>query len=291
MATHTIEAAPTRGNAAVRDRTFRDAAESYIRAGGEAKYLDRIIAALGDRPLGDIHPYDVREMAETIYPTQSAATRNRQALTPARAVMLHAYERGWCPPIRIRAFRQDRPRQRRPASPLWLHLFCRQADRDGLAHLSALVLTMATTGARISEATALRWSEVDLATRSILLLKTKTSRNSVRSLTDEVVERLRLMRDGRPAEERVFRYASRYGVNERIRAVCERAGIPNKPPHTCGRHTFATTSMELGIDIATAMKAGDWRSSRVFLETYVHPRINAGRLVADRLNGAVAAEL
>lgn len=32
------------------------------------------------------------------------------------------------------------------------------------------------------------------------------------------------------------------------------------------------------------MMAGDWKSSSVFLETYVHPRMNAGRMVADRFN-------
>lgn len=31
------------------------------------------------------------------------------------------------------------------------------------------------------------------------------------------------------------------------------------------------------------MEAGDWKSSTVFLETYVHTR-NAGRTVADRFN-------
>lgn len=92
------------------------------------------------------------------------------------------------------------------------------------------------------------------------------------------------MQAGRSRGDRVFRYTSRFSVSERIRAVCRRAEIPYKSPHLCGRHTFATTAIELGIDIGTAMAAGEWRSSKVFLETYVHPRINAGRLVADRMN-------
>lgn len=39
------------------------------------------------------------------------------------------------------------------------------------------------------------------------------------------------------------------------------------------------------------MRAGGWKSSQIFLETYVHPRSNAGRLVADRMNLNAAAEL
>ncbi len=31
-------------------------------------------------------------------------------------------------------------------------------------------------------------------------------------------------------------------------------------------------------------EAGDWKSSSIFLETYVHPRRNAGRVVADNFN-------
>ena len=272
-------------------RTFADAAASYLASGGEARYLAPIVAHLGDRPIRAIYPYDLREMAERLYPTASGATRNRQALTPARAVMLHAYDRGWCDLIRIKSFKVDRPKRKRPASQIWLHSFCRQAERDGLPHLAGLVLFMATTGARISEAIALRWSEVDLTGRTALLIKTKTGTNSTRYLTDDVAERLRGLQAGRGRQDRVFRYSSRFSVSERLKAVCRRADIPYKSPHLCGRHTFATTAIELGVDIGTAMAAGEWRSSKVFLETYVHPRANAGRLVADRFNLYGLAEM
>ncbi|MDR3495348.1 MAG: site-specific integrase [Ancalomicrobiaceae bacterium] len=265
-------------------RTFSDAAASHVAGGGEAKYLPPIAAYFGGRPLGEIYPYDVRQMAETLYPNHSGATRNRQAITPARAVMYHASDRGWCRPIRIRSFKTDGPKRKRPASALWLNLFCRQCLHDRLPHVAALVLFMATTGARISEAIALRWSDVDLTARTALLIKTKTTGNSMRYLTDEVAERLRGLQDGQRRDARAFRYTSRFSVAERIKAVCRRAEIPYKSPHLCGRHTFATTAIDLGVDIGTAMAAGEWRSSKVFLETYVHPRASAGRLVADRMN-------
>jgi integrase len=262
--------------------TFETAAASYIEHGGERRYLDPIIAYFKGRPLSSIHPFDIRTMAEALYPVQSNSTRNRQAVTPARAVLMHGYERGWCNLIRVKRFKQARPNRPKPASPVWLHTFARQCDKDGLPHLAAIVLFMAQSGARISEAVALCWSEVDLTARTALLLKTKTSTNSMRFLTDDLVGRLRDLRGHANASDRVFRYTSRHSVNERIRAVCGRAGIPHKPPHTCGRHTFATRAIELGMDVRTTMAAGDWRSSSVFLETYVHPRANAGRIVADR---------
>lgn len=289
MAFDIIEAAPERGNVTVfptNNHTFRETAAYYRANGGESRYLDAIIEYFGDRPLRSIFPFDVRQMAEQLYPTQSGATRNRQAITPARAVILHGYERGWCDLIRIRRFKEDRPKRKTPANAVWLALFTRQADRDDLPHVSAIVLFMATTGARISEAINLRWRDVDLSARTALLTKTKTTVNSLRYMTDEVAERLRRLKGNAQPDDRVFRYTRRHAVNERIAAVCKRAEIPYKSPHLCGRHTFATTAIEMGCDIRTTMAAGEWKSSSVFLEIYVHPRVDAGKMIADSFNHA-----
>ncbi len=265
---------------------FRTAAESYIQHGGEARYLAPICAYFGDTPIEQLTPFDFKQMALAILPSHSGATRNRQALTPAKAVMFHAYERGWAPLMRISAFKAEPPKRKSPASTVWLQLFVRQCDGDGLDHLAALVLFMSQTGARVSEAVRLCWPEVDFPGRRVVLLKTKTGKNSMRFLTDALVQRLRILAANALPGDRVFRYTSRYSVNERIAAVCARAGISYKSSHACGRHSFATNAMIMGIDIATAMQAGDWRSSRVFIETYVHTP-NAGRNLADRFNATI----
>lgn len=261
--------------------TFRGAAESYLEHGGERRYLPPIIEHFGDTPIAAITPFDVKQMALALYPDAGNSTRNRQALTPARAVIIHAYERGWCNLMRLTRFRQEPPKRKSPASAAWLQLFVRQCDRDRLPHLAALVLFMTHTGARISEAVRLYWPQVDIIGRRVVLLKTKTGSNSERSLTDELVGRLRAL--SQSPGERVFRYTSRYSVNERIRAVCGRAGITYKSPHVCGRHSFATNAMAMGADVKSAMEAGDWKSSAVFIEIYVHAP-NASRRVADHFN-------
>lgn len=265
--------------------TFESAAASYTEHGGEDRYLAKIIAHFADTPLAEITPFDVRQMAIALYPDASGSTRNRCAVTPARAVLSHAYDRGWCPLMRIRRFKSDAPTRKNPASPAWLQIFVRQCDIDRLPHLAALVLFMTMTGARISEAVRLCWNEVDLMSRTAVLLITKTSRNSRRFLPDELADRMRALAGNlaNPAA-RVFRYTSRYSVNERIKAVCFRAGLSYKSPHLCGRHSFATNSLALGSDIRETMEAGDWKSSTIFLEIYVHAK-NAGRRVADRFNG------
>lgn len=264
--------------------TFAAAAESYLQHGGEARYLPPIIEYFGDeKPLAEIAPFDIKQMAIALLPTQSNTTRNRAVLTPARAVMIHGYERGWCALMRLSRFKQDAPKRKSPASPAWLHLFARQCDLDGLPHVAALVLFMAQTGARVSEAVRLEWKDVDLIGRRAVLLRTKTDRNSMRHMTDELCGRLRQMAAEAAPHDRVFRYKARDPVNERIAAVCHRAGISYKSSHSCGRHSFATNAMAMGADVKTAMEAGGWKSSAVFLETYVHSP-NAGRLVADRFN-------
>jgi len=265
-------------------KTFEQAAASYLEHGGDNRYLPRIVEYFGDRPLASIFPFDLHQMATVLYPDVLNSTRNRQALTPARAVIIHGYERGWCNAIRLRKFKEDPPTRKLPASPTWLHAFARQCGKDGLPHVAALVLFMAQTGARVSEAVALRWSEVDIANRRVLLLRTKTGVNSPRFLTDELAMRLHQLQIDCRSDDRVFRYACRHSVNERIKAVCRRAEISYKSSHACGRHSFATNAIDNGIDIKMAMQAGDWKSVEVFLGTYVTPRQNAGRIVADRFN-------
>ncbi|WP_052951406.1 tyrosine-type recombinase/integrase [Devosia soli] len=265
-------------------QTFEAAAASYIRHGGSNRFLDRVMPHLGSIPVDEIVPFDIKSLAQTLLPDQGGATRNRQVITPIRAVLLHAYERGWCAPIRLRRFKEDPPAKKSPASPIWLHLFVRQCDQDGgLDHLAALVMFMSHTGARVTESINLRVGDVDLAGRRAMLVRTKTDRHSERALTDALARRMAPLLLGRDGDERVFRYVSRFGVNDRIEAVCRRAGIEYKSSHACGRHSFATNAIAMGADVKSTMVAGGWKTTSIFLNTYVH-RKDAGRLVADRFN-------
>lgn len=267
-------------------RTFAEAAASYVASGGDGRYLPPLVARLGPVPLSELAPFDIRQLAEQLYPDRKGATKNRCALTPARAVINHAYDRGWCGLMRIKRFKEEKPVRRGYATPVWLHLFLRQCQTDNLPHLAALVLFMAQTAARVSEAIRVCWGHVNLANRQVLLERTKTEQNAIRSLTDELVARfteLQYRFQPKP-EDRVFRFTNRHSVSERIKAVCRRAEIEYKPPHTCGRTTFANMAMDLGMDVKTAMAAGGWVSSPIFLDTYVRTRKNAGRIVADRFN-------
>src|SRR5262249_42479584 len=86
--------------------TFASAALSYLESGGSKRCLDPIIRHFGTTSLARVDQDAIDRMARKLYPNASDATRNRQAYTPASAVMTHAAKRGWCArPI------LERPRQ------------------------------------------------------------------------------------------------------------------------------------------------------------------------------------
>jgi len=212
-----------------------------------------------------------------LFPNASGATRNREAITPARAVINHASGRDWCAPLRVRQFATVKPR-RSARGRYWHDAFMKQADSDGLYHLSAALLFMAQTGARVSEAAALLPDHLDLNNRIALLAKTKNDAWEPRHLTTELVARianLDLIHD-RP----VFGYASRHGIYRRMRAVCRRAGLEWSSPHEAGRHSFASQALELGASVRQAMDAGGFKSARLFLETYAHSLGEGGKVAA-----------
>lgn len=250
-------------------RTFEEAALHYMTHGGERRFLAPLIKHFKGRAIGSIKPGEIREAALALFPQAQPATRNRQGIIPARAVINHAHELGWCNPIKVSLFPAPKSRKHKPVDRKWLKAFMAQADADGLPHLSAIVLFMNQTGARVSEAVRLTGAHVDLARRIAVLERTKTDEMSVRHLTAELALRLGAL--GLSDDQPVFRYTDPKAVTRRMKAVAERAKIPARTSHSAGRHSFGTNAMTVpGASVKAAMDAGGWKSARLFLETYVH---------------------
>lgn len=273
-------------------RLFEEAATSYMEQGGEKRYLTPIIKHFKGRAVGTIKPAELRAAAIKIYPLASSATRNRQAIVPARAVINHAHDLGWCGAMRVKMPKVVKSTKHKPVDRTWLDSFLAQADADKLAHLAACVLFMNQTGARVSEAIGVMGEHVDLTNRIAVLEKTKTEEWSPRYLTAELVARMAGL--GIQEGERVFSYTDRSAVNRRIKAVCARAKIAPRSTHSAGRHSFGTNAMAVDKpDIKAAMDAGGWKSAKLFLETYVHSN-EAGRSLADKFdkqNGKIGTVL
>jgi len=67
--------------------TFASAALSYLENDGSKRFLEPVIKHFGTTPLAQIGQDAIDRMARKLYPNASDATRNRQAYTPASAVM------------------------------------------------------------------------------------------------------------------------------------------------------------------------------------------------------------
>lgn len=268
--------------------TFEEAAASYLKTGsGEPHLLVGILRHFGGRMVGSIRPAEVREMALALYPKAAPATRNRQAITPARAVINHAHELGWCGAIRVRSFPVPKSNKHTPVDDEWMRAFLAESDRSGLYHLSAAVMFMNMTGARVAEAVNLTWQYVDLEARTAMLAKTKTEEWSLRYMPAVLADRIAALDRGGP-NGRVFKYTHPKSVNYIVARVCKRAGISIRTSHSFGRHSFATNAIAMGVDVKSAMVAGGWKSSKLFIEVYVDPK-DAQSSVARMIDARRAA--
>lgn len=262
-------------------RTFEEAAASYMKQGGERRFLAPIIKYFKGRLVASIKPAELRAMANIVYAGKAPSTKNRQAIVPARAVIMHAHDMGWCGAIKAKQFDVPKSRKHKAVDRDWIDAFMAEADRSKLPHLSAIVLFMHQTGARVSEAVRLTGEHVDLGRRVVVLERTKTDEWSPRVLTAELVGRI--SRLGIKAGEPVFGYTDPKAVNRVMKRVAKRAGIEQLSTHSAGRHSFATNALKAGSDIKDAMDAGGWKSAKLFMETYVHTD-KAGQNVAARFD-------
>ena len=150
--------------------TFAQAVAIYLDAGKSERFLAPLVRHFKDTTLREIKPGAITQAAVALYPRGSAATRNRQAIAPAAAVINHAAEAGLCPPIRVRRFKVQKTI--RPFADLeWIEAFSDAAAPK----LSALAWFMFLTGARIGSATKLRWEDVDLVAGSVIARKPKAA--------------------------------------------------------------------------------------------------------------------
>jgi integrase len=260
--------------------TFAQAAIAYRAAGKPTRFLERIEDYWKDTLVRDISPGAIRSAALALYSLASAATRNRQAIVPMQAVINHAAESELCPRIRVKRYRIE-TKSKIPATLEW----CQALMTKASPHVGALALFMFLTGARISEALAVQWSDVDFAAKTVLIRQTKIGAERRAHLPQPLVVALaNLPRlKGRP----VFRYTARSNCIRVWRTAVRRAGIAPLTFHSC-RHGFATALLQAGVDPVTIAKLGGWKSARHVFETYGHA--NDDPTITDRIAGSILTQ-
>ena len=242
--------------------TYRRASQLYRAAGKSERFLSRIEDHFKDTLVKDITAGAIRQMAIDLYPKCTAASRNRQGIGPAQAVINFAAESELCSPIRVKRFKID-AKVKDPVTLEWLEPFMANANPA----IGALALFMFLTGARIGEAVAVQWEDVSLNGCTVLIKQSKVSTERVSHLPTRLVAALANL--PRVNDRPVFVYQHADDIVRAWHGTIKRAGIKRLTPHSC-RHGFATGLLRKGVDVVTVAKLGGWKTAAQVLKTYGH---------------------
>lgn len=243
---------------------FSQAAALYRQSGKSDRFLKRVEDHWRDTLVKAIKPGSIRQSAITLYPRASGATRNRQVIVPTQAIINHAATLELCHPIKVKRFPETK-KVKKPVTWAWVEAFMNHAN----PHLGALCCFMFMTGARITEAIELRWADVDLEERRVLIRQTKVGAERRPHMPPELVVAIANIISNREPDQKVFKYSSRHTADPQWEAAIKRAKIERLTFHSC-RHGFATTLLHNGVDPVTVSKLGGWSSAQHVFETYGH---------------------
>lgn len=233
------------------------------------RFLEPIIAKLGETRISDLTTPDVHKAAKELYPKAKAATWNRQVIAPLMAAVNFCANKRLCPPIRIERFKEGKV-SKRAIDRTWVDAFCEAARAKGLAYLADMELMMFTTAARLGDCEKLHWPDVHIESKVAVLRQTKNDDDRDAILVPELARALAARRP-QDGEGRVFPFGQRRRLYRDWSAICKAAEIDYVPPHQAGRHSFATEMMVRNkVDIKTTMLTGGWKSPTVLMG-YTHP--------------------
>ncbi len=261
-------------------RTFAEAALSYLEAAPRSEhtrdYVRRMLLALGgEMRLGQVDQDAATRLRQMVLePGAKPSTYLRQIVTPLRAILRHAADRGWC----------DTPRIATPKTPggRTRYLLPDEAERliaVAAPHLRPLAAFLIGTGARMAEAVYLDWRDVDLTgARAIFWAdRTKAGNRRNAALPPCVVAALAnlphregpvfISDKGRPYADRRGSYGGQ--IKKGWKGAIGRAGLdPELTPHDL-RHTWASWHYALQRDLLALKIEGGW-SSVALVERYAH---------------------
>lgn len=264
-------ASPAVAPEAKAEKTFADAALSYIKAGGEARYIGTfdpkrgiwtggVISHLIDQPLSAIDQQMIDDCAVALYPTASAMTRNRHVYTPVSAVLKHAgvdfkvrRPKGWRGRTRIDWLTPDQAHRMLDAAL--------EIDREFSVFLAFLLYT----GCRLNEGLSLTCDRLNLAEAFAYFPKTKNDDPRMAHLPPFlVVEMANHPRGLDRGKQKTFRFRKCGRLYTLLGKVKAAAGpdVGFATFHTfC--HTWATWMRRYGgSDTKGLISTGRWRDEK-----------------------------
>src|ERR1700749_2419292 len=251
--------------------------------------------------------------------TRTIASVNRE-LELLRAVMRFAQRQGWlsrspfetgAPVIskadevrRERVLTHDEERRLLDACGERMKVYnCRRGKKivqitvqdkgERRAHLRPLIIAALDTAMRHGELLKLRWSDVNLDAREILIraMNTKTARGRVVAMTPGLHAELKTLKATAPPDPEGLVFGVTDSVKRSFAAACKVAGIDGFRFHDC-RHTAITRMVQAGLPPMEVMKISGHTQMTTFAR-YVNPNSHSVRRAADALaafNAEVGAQ-
>jgi integrase len=284
---------------------FRDfvgrylAAAPNMRKGGTLSpaSLDRATLAarhlcefMGHKRLAQVSEEDVAQYSKTRRDAGATLATLARELTTLKAILHYAVNVGEL----VRGIEIKLPDPRRFLAPARFlsRKECRAvtelADRD----LADLIRVAVNTGLRRGELFRLTWSQVDLETRTLSVLETKSGWPRTVPLNAEcsavLAEIPRAIDD-----PRVFAWWGRMktaerGIWRRFKTTLKRAGVERLRFHDL-RHTFASWAVMEGVDLRTVAKWLGHRSLDLVMR-YSHLAASHEREMIERISGSTGQQ-
>ena len=199
---------------------------------------------------------------------------------------------------------KDAPKEMQTLKANELGAFLRETKDSGCYEFSILEIT---TGLRLGEILALTWDDLDIKNKTIsvnkqvqrigseLKITTPKTASSIRTvaLCDECFNQLILLRSRQRLDTKLIFPSPITGglrdpssVTRKLHRMQKRAGVPQIRFHDL-RHSFATLSLEQGMDIKTVSHMLGHTDAGFTMNTYMHVTDNMQQTVANAMQSLI----
>ena len=250
---------------------FAAGAASYMKAGGDGRFMEPIIHHFQHKPLEQIGQDEADEACEKLYPRGTARTRNRQLYTPLIAVL--RYNNITTPIKRPIGWRS--PKKTfflMPEQAFKLLAACGKiTDRDDINRkFHALNTIMLYCGLRLSEALSLERGRIYLAQKKAYLPNTKGGEPRPLFLTKPIIDALKNFPGGIDGDGRLFSWHKHGRLYVWLNTAEQKSGVilPAREAFHVWRHCYGTWMKQFG-GVHDLTRTGAW-SDRESAKRYDH---------------------